>query len=305
MSTSILLASLLLALGAAPRPAAGVRFAGLERLYFERVADLESRFTTDQTTGKRAPLPLPARLEPPVAAPEAVEDAPAEEDLMVTVDDFPLPTAEGEPALTLRQVVAWPESRVKEVYWALYEGGRRQDVWWYTPVHRRAEGKVLPNHRLYTVSRRDDGRFVLHGVGAWDPAGGSYFERGEELFFRLERGELRFELLLAPYGFFQSEPVVESAEDDLDYRLHYSAFVERLVAGPEGERIERRALDQASDELVARCAARGEDGEPCVECGEASDFARCLAESPQVVVTSRRPDEPSFVEVGGTATGWR
>lgn len=327
---------------AAPIGAAGVRITGLERLYFERVADLASRFTTDQSTGERAALPLPERLAPPAApdapppkpeepppasedtmdpesqatepetppeVPESEEEAPPEPartgpDLMVTVDDFTLPTVEGEPALTLRQVVAWPESRVKEVYWALYEGGRRQDVWWFTPVHRRAEGKILPNHRLTGVSRRD-GRIVLQGIAEWDPAGGSYSERGERLFFRLERGELRFELLLAPYGFSQWEEVTEKEDGDFDYRLRYAAFVERLVAGPEGERIERRALDQASDELVARCVARDEAGEPCLECGDPSHAARCLAESPGAVLTSRSTAEPSFVEVGGRASGWK
>lgn len=326
MSSPLRLAIVLCTLSAMAAPAAGARFSGLERLYFERVTDLERRYTSDPQTGERLPLPLPVRLElppptpphaetseqAPAAAPEPVppettepgaEPPPAEEPL-VLVTDFPIPAAEGEPALVLRQVIAWPESRIQELYWALYENGRRQDVWTFSPVHKRAQGKILPNHRLTGVSRRDGGRIVLAGVGEWDPAGGDYSERGERFLFRLERGELRFELALAQYGFFQTEKVVESPGAEIDYKLHYAAFVEKLVGGPDGERIERRSVADASPELIARCLAGGADGGgACVDCGEPSHSARCLAEATEAVVTYRRPDEPSFVEVGGKGDG--
>ena len=279
----LILAMLLALSGAAAVPAAqaaqvGVtRFAGLERLYFERL-DPAAR----PSPAGELLVQLPARL--PTSEPHVVDPA-------IAIRQFALPGA--AQGLILRQAVD-SSGRLAEQAWGLYdleEGRRRLEVWHFTPALALRDGKLLAPYEVTAVEERPGGFLVLRTCGSVFRPGGSWWWQGKDLLFRIETGA--------------------KGREGQERTLTYAGAVGRFYVshGPDAEgaisltverptdagRIEVRRLERASDVVLARCGWRDPEIDR-VTCENLERFAACAAADRAVTLRVRPFGERTMIE---------
>ena len=247
---------------------AAVRLVGLERLYFERVD----------------PVPPEARA----FLPDVLTKAAHEADEDVAVRDLPLP---GAPRAVLRQLFDTRHPRIAETWWAVYDHGRRGDVWRYSPASGLADGKALVNLRLEDVSAGEGGSVAIRLAGRMSRPQGAWSIAGKVLTLRPSKDGLAFAHLRNAYGFFHgydtggAPPSVAVASERAD-----------------GDGFEERRLDPAPEAVLARCGFLDLDSEEEPLTWDALDrAATCVTDAPGHATARRKSDEPSFSERGGTA----
>jgi hypothetical protein len=280
-------AAAILALAGPPPPAAeapaGPRFAGLERVYFERTDD----------PGRGSPRAVAVRRLLPERLPPGGGPKPRAEDDMLSVDDRPLPLPGGRPVI-LRQVHD-ANQRIADQWWCLYEDGRRADCWFFAPHPERTDSKLLAEYRVEEVLAPQPDRIVLRTCGTMVRPFGAWWEHGKDFVFVVSGRALRLDHVVGRYyvtrGYDQGEvsPLYVSAE----------------APRADTDLLETRVLNDVTEAEMKACgyvdpAVAAEDADT-LTCAGMERAARCLAASPRAEVRTRRRDEPSFIERGGTA----
>jgi hypothetical protein len=82
-----------------------------------------------------------------------------------TVRDIPLPVPLWPRPVLLRQVVL-SGARIDELWLALYDGGRRSDVWHFQALPALTDGKLLPNYQVGAARAGDGETLVLDLEGS-------------------------------------------------------------------------------------------------------------------------------------------
>jgi hypothetical protein len=146
----------------------------------------------------------------------------------VSVVDIPLPVPRWPRPAVLRQVVLSGE-RIDELWLALYDGGRRGDVWRFQALPEITDGKLLPNYWVGGARAGDGDTVVLDVLGSMYRPQGGWWTNGKDVTLAV-RGE---------------DPDAPA----------FSVLVEREVEG----RFERRDLYPVSVAAIKACGADVEE----------------------------------------------
>jgi hypothetical protein len=214
---------------------------------------------------------------------DTLTKAPHEADEDVAVRDVPLP---GAPRVVLREVFDQRHPRIATTWWAVYDRGRRGDVWRYSAAHGLANGKALVNLRLEDIAAGDGGSVVIRLTGRMSRPQGAWSIAGKVLTLLPSKDGLAFAHLRNAYGFFHgydtgaTPPSVAVASEHVD-----------------GDGFEERRLDPAPDDVLIRCGFDDPDEGAVALSWEALDrAAACVTDAPGSTRARRKTDEPSFSE---------
>ena len=122
------------------QPAANVlRLEGLERLHFEPVdpESLEGRCAPSLAFHLGETLPPEDAPGPP---PDPQQDVTCD-DLGVDRHRLPVGGRFSDAAITLVEAIDWPDQRIRDLYWCVYQERRRTGCWHFTPSSERSGGK--------------------------------------------------------------------------------------------------------------------------------------------------------------------
>jgi hypothetical protein len=244
---------------------AALRLVGLERLYFERVD----------------PIPHEVRS----LLPDVLTKAAHEADEDVAVRDVPLP---GAKRAVLRELVDTRHPWISTTWWAVYDRGRRADVWRYSAANGLASGKALVNLRIEDVAG-DGGSVTIRLAGRMARPQGAQSIAGKVLTLRPSKDGLAFAHLRNAYGFFRDYDIRETPPS-------VAVESERV----DGDGFEERTLDPAPDAVLARCGFDAAD-EGALSWDDLDRVAACVTAAPGHTTARRKSGEPSFSERGGTA----
>jgi len=262
---------------APPASPSRLRFEGLDRLYFARVGGA-GRLTAPAEVS--AFLPVAIARSPRLPDPAKLEG--------LSVRDIPLPVPLWPRPARLRQVVR-SGARIDGLWLALYDGGRRSDVWHFQARPDLTDGKLLPNYWV-GGARAGAGDTVRLDLGGsmYRPQGGWWVHQ-KEVTLAVRGGALALQHVRGTYGFIHDYDRGADANPPA-----FTVTVEREVDG----RFERRELYPVSVAAIKACGADVEDD--YVEPGTADleTVALCVTRDPRSEVTWRRFDEPSFAERG-------
>jgi hypothetical protein len=249
---------------------AQVRLHGLERLYFERIAE----------PGGLSPIPtdvadlLPETLSMPrVPSSKAREESHDEH----AFHDFELTARSSKRRLWLRQVVDGRHPRIAVLWWALYDGGRRSDVWRFEAMPDRTDGKMLSNYYLNDVSMPETNLAVFRVHGQMFRPGGAWWVVGKEWTFAVSDSAITLARVRNVFGFFQGYDTGEAPST-------LSVSTEQEAGG----RYEVRTVDPVAGNTSRACGFR----DPMLEESWTFSWGRLLKEAR--CITSKRGAKVSF-----------
>lgn len=281
-------------------PPAGLRFAGLERLYFERLDDPAAATSGIRRGGEASPLAedlrrlLPAVLgegEGPTVGERVLEPSIGPIGFGLSILDLPLPEAVAGAGVFLRQVVDGTHPRIHEQFWALYAGGRRTDLWFFSPTPDRTDSKLVAPLQVEEVRRPDGPSLLLRVSGAMIRPQGAGWLQGVDLHFSIDGTELRYRHAVRLYSFTYG------------YDLGSGSSVLVSVESPrqrDGRTVvEQRLLFDVPNELAGECGVDPEYDFPSGTFDEMAAIADCITSSPGAETRWREVDEPTFIERGG------
>jgi hypothetical protein len=197
------------------------RLQGLERLYFEHVGGNDEHSEVPSFLAKFLPPEIRASKFSPRKAVREVMDG--ELGLHVETRDFNLPQQRTSSDLWLRQIILdTGAARITWLWWALYDHGRRTDVWyfsadpdsWYGEVGRKNRidsSKVLSNYEIEAVSATTDG-VELQVYGSMFRPGGAWWITGKTFTFSMQNETLQLTRVLNTFGFFQGYDVGDTRD---------------------------------------------------------------------------------------------
>ena len=278
-----------------PPPA---RFDGLERLYFQRLDDLASvAGPCADAIAARLPAELDAGPQPE-APDETVDFDPCEE---LAVRDFVVPLP--GPPVVLRELVDLSHPRIHDQYWCLYSSARRGDCWFFSPTPARTEGKLLAALRLEDLTAPAPNVLRLRARGTMVRPMGAWWTRGVVLEFAVTERQLLYRHVLVAFTVIQPYDRVtsrgapgEAGEAEFDV-----AVEPPMVAHEELEEggVVRRVVDAATDAHLAACGVN-DLREVTGTFARWHSLAACITSRGDAVRTTRRLDEPAFIERGGS-----
>jgi hypothetical protein len=249
----------------------------LDRLYFTQVGSADA-LTSPAAVAARLPRRLPTlQARPPSPEGDGEE---------ITFQDFPLPVSNLPGRVTLRQVIDSSHPRIHELWLALYDGGRRSDVWHFQ-AYPNPDGKLLPNYWIESTGPGPDGAVIVRLRGNMVRPQGAWWTNGKVVTFITENGALRLAHVRNAFGFRHEYDRGEDAEPPTDVRT------EQEVGG----RFEMRDIEPAPDDVMKSCGLLpGEAVSGTWE--ELETMAQCITRAPGSTVSSRPPQEPSYPERG-------
>jgi hypothetical protein len=244
------------------------RLEGLDRLYFDHLG---------------GPGDTPA-VDPSLAPDLGAALAPI--DTQKKSEVFTLPVDDAK--LVLVQVVDDSHPRIFEVWWALYDGGRRSDVWHFQAFPTRTDNKMLSNYAIDSVAAAGDG-FELRVRGIMFRPQGAWWVTGKTFTFGASPEGFRLTRVRNDFGFFQGYDLGEAPPIDV--------ATEREAAG----RFEVRTYAGVPDKTLRRCGFRDPwlDEEWSFRWEELERVALCVTAVRGAKRTYRAVDAPSFIERGG------
>jgi hypothetical protein len=276
------------------------RFAGLERLYFERLDDPAAATSSIRRGGDVSPLDeelrrlLPAVLgegEGPTVGERVIEPAIGPIGFGLAIRDLPLPEAVVGPDVFLRQVVDGTHPRIHEQFWALYAGGRRTDLWFFSPTPDRTESKLVAPLQVEEIRQPDETSLLLRVSGAMIRPQGAGWLQGVDLHFAADGSELRYRHAVRLYSFTYG----------YDLGSGSSALVSVEIPRQQDGRtvLEQRLAFDVPPGLAGECGIEPEYDFPSGTFDELAAIATCITSSPGTVTRWRESDEPTFIERGG------
>ena len=264
-------------------------FDGLDRLYFRPVLP----------TGipREIRAHLPNLLHGPLTGGKQVEHKGTGS--IQVINDFPVPRQRSGPACFIRQVVdSSDESRIDDLWWALYRDGRRVDIWHYRADWNRTDMKMLSNYRLEDICPLGAGEVALHVRGSMERPGGAWWKVG-----------LLLRCSLSPNG-----PVLGRVVETFWIFHGYDRgdTVDVITARDTAGRVEERLVNNVPLRRLRGCGWRrvliAQDEMGCPDGSTpwavVEAASRCVTAGPGARRQLRRPDEPSFCERGGKPIDW-
>ncbi len=280
----------------ASHASAQMRLEGLDRLYFARIAEPGGQLPESMQVASLLPetLPKPGFIAAPSDEMETEGDIEEDFEKDIAVRDFELPSRSLPRRLWIREIIDRSHPRIFELWWALYDGGRRSDVWHFSALPDRTDGKLLSNYQLYEISmpRKDIAVFRVQGE-MFRPQG-AWWVVGKEWSFAVRDGALALTRVRNPFGFFRGYDTGEKIGS-------LSATTERERRG----RVEIRTLEPIPEKPLAACGFRDptEEGGWDFSWKRLLEVAQCLTGKPGAKVTFRELNAPSFVERDGKFSG--
>lgn len=260
---------------------AQLRLEGLGRVYFERVAG----------PGEQLPLPEPVASLIPAILPEPERASTGrngiEPDLDLQVRDFEFSPQPMEHSVWIREVRDDSHPRISTLWWALYDHGRRSDVWCFVATPARNEGKVLSNYRLDSVSMPAEEVAVLRVQGEMFRPGGAWQVDGREFVFHVGDGSITLMRVRDVFVFLH-------AYDTGDTAGSLSVTIEEEL----NCRFERREISSVTERIARTCGFRNPllDDPWEFSWRHLEKAARCITSKPAARVTYRDFDAASFIE---------
>ena len=259
---------------------AATRLRGLDRVYFEQVATVPANLVKFLPEVRRATV---SRLKTKVADGEL--------EASIEVHDFHLSLRGIPRKLSLRQIVANQETdRIAEVWWALYDEGKRTDVWHFRADPTRTENKALSNYEIEAVLVSGGDVVELQVRGTMFRPQGAWWVTGTVFSFSVQDNSLVLFRVRNAFGFFH------------DYDLGDSvAPIDVSIEHEVGGRFEVLSCDSVSDETLRKCGFR----DPLLEDDWMLSWARmertalCVTRKAKARASSRDFEVPSFIERGG------
>jgi len=202
----------------------------------------------------------------------------------VEVRDFHIPLQEFSN-VWLRQIILGKQSeRITSLWWALYDHGRRSDVWSYRADPGLTEHKILPNYEMVDASASASG-FDLRVYGSMFRPQGAWSVTGKTFYFSARVQAIELSRVLNNFGFFRSY-------DSRDT----SVMIERKV----GTRIELLDYDKVRERTLHSCKFQdpADTDDWAFEWTRMEREASCIAQKEKGRVSYREADQPSFIERG-------
>jgi hypothetical protein len=266
----------------APVASAQLRLEGLERLYFERLAAPGEKLPSDLNIASLMPETLrhpgPAsRLSVPGVLPEDLR-----------VRDIELTSRSSLHRIWIREIVDVDGShpRIDWLWWGLYDGGRRSDVWTFAAMPDRTDRKILSNYHLDSVSMPKKDTAVFKVRGDMFRPGGAWWVVGKEWQFALGDNALTLTRVRNVFGLFSGYEIGEEPSP-------FSVTTER----EDGDRYEIRDVDAPLESTLRTCRFRDPyDEDWTISWDRLLKVAQCITSKPDAKVTFRDLDSTSFIE---------
>lgn len=268
---------------------AQVRLEGLDRLYFERFAGPGGQLPASEPSQKVAFL-IPEALAKPEFA--SGTSRAVEPDGELLVRDFELPLRSIKHRVWIRELLDVSHPRISKLWWALYDHGRRSDVWYFEASPDRMDDKMLSNYRLDSLSTPEKSHVVFRVQGEMFRPGGAWWVVGKEFVFRTSASAITFAHVRNAFAYFHSYDTDSSGGV-------LSVSTENEVNG----RFETREIDPVSESSAGVCGFRdpvlAEDWEFSWQ--QLDNAARCIVSERGAVIGHRDLRAASFVERAGSS----
>lgn len=228
-----------------------LNFEGLERIYFNRAVvatdgpPKSGRFA--DVVAKALAEALPERLAQPETTVWRDRTEDDNFDFEYVVQDFPLPMLSVERPVWLRQVSGDPVYRIQSLWWALYDAGKRSEVWHFDPSSAYSAGcayKDVANYRFVDLRASKGSEAVIRVLGEMYRPAGANWTLGQEWSFVLARDTLRLVRVRDAFGFWIGPDLGKGVGP-------VSVASEQLVGG----RFEYRKVEDASPHSLEICAS--------------------------------------------------
>lgn len=257
-----------------------VHLEGLDGLYFQHVGGSKDHSAVPQYLIKYVPEVISDTLQSALVA-QVDQDGLSRS---VEIRDFPLPARASAPILSLRQIVLGKENqRITELWWALYDSGRRSDVWYFTADPDTTDHKALSNYEIVEASPSSAELKLRVNASMFRP-GGYWWCTGKTFTFSVGDKEVRFRRVLNNFGLFHSD---SGREASLDVTLEHET----------NGRFEQLEYDHLSATAVQACKLKHPLDDGSFNWTSLENQARCLASRTAVSKRSyRNLTEPSFIE---------
>jgi hypothetical protein len=256
---------------------------GLDRLYFDQVETVPSRLFRFLPEVRRTNI---SRLKAEVMEGEL--------ETYIEVHDFHVPLRGIPKKLSLRQIVANPEtSRTTDVWGALYDEGKRTDVWRFRADPTRAENKALSNYEVEAVLASGGDVVELQIRGTMFRPQGAWWITGKIFSFSLQDNSLVLFRVRNAFGFFRNYDLGDSAPP-IDVSIEHEA----------GGRFEILCCDSVPDEMLRQCGFRDPllDDDWLLSWRRMERTALCVTRKAKTRASSRDFEAPSFIERGGRSS---
>jgi hypothetical protein len=255
------------------------RLDGLDRLYFQRV--WKPGAALDTLSGMGSLLPERIRESDFSAKPTIREE-------FFNVRDFRLPSESRGRKVWIRQVIDDRSYRMRDLWWALYDHGRRSDVWYFTPRIEVVE-KILYNYEIDSVSTAGKGSIALRIRGSMFRPGGNWIITGKVFTFSVSEVGLTFSCVRNAF-------YLSHWYDSEDEHPSFHVSTERESLG----RFEERAVTTKQEKTLRRCRFPDHpEGEKPKSWQELERVALCITQRPGAKRSLRVFDQPTFVERDG------
>ena len=260
---------------------ASLRLQGLDRVYFSRAAAAGGPLSAPQT----ARILLPEILDKPRYV--STHPKPVDPDGLVFIRDLEFPLGSPGHRVWIREIIDHNHPRISKLWWALYDQGRRSDVWYFTVDPDLADGKVLSNYRLEDLSLPTKGRAIFRVQGEMDRPGGAWWIVGKEFVFHADDRAIDLVQVRNTFGFFHSYEIGDSAGV-------LSVSTEREVNG----RLEERSMKPVSKAKARACGFRDPSEGWAPSWQECLRVAQCVTGQREAKIVYRSLKSRSFVERG-------
>jgi hypothetical protein len=263
-----------------------LRLQGLDRVYFQHVGVPEDRSAMPTSVGALLPEVIqPANSQQKTAAKKEVDDAND-----VQVRDFRLQLPPSPRRLFLRQIVVDREtSRITKLWWALYDDGRRSDVWYFSADPMESGDKALSNYEIESASASGSDSLELRVRGMMFRPQGAFWITGKAFSFSSRGDMLALSRVRNVFGFFRGY-------DSGDRTPSIDVVTERETGG----RFETRSYDSVPNGVLRHCQFRNPLDEKWeFKWARMERTALCVSQETSVRTSYRGLDEPSCVERGG------
>ena len=260
---------------------AQLRLEGLERLYFERIAGPGGQIPSTINIAMLMPETL---QHPGVASTPQTREGLSDE---ITVHDFELTSQSSNRQLWVREIVDQGHPRVAQLWWVLYDGGRRSDVWNFTAIPDRTDNKILTNYCLDSVSMPRRDTVVFRVRGEMFRPGGAWWIMGNEWTFAVSESAV---VLTRVCNVFS----LSRGYDKGKAPPSLSASTEREIGG----RYEIRAVDSIPDKTLRECRFQDPmlDDNWKFSWDRLLEIAQCITNKPNAKVGVRDLNAASFIE---------
>ena len=207
----------------------------------------------------------------------------------LTVHDVEVYPLSSSHPIWIREIVDSTHPRIDRLWWALYDGGRRSDIWYFTASPGRTDNKMLSNYRLLSVTLPTKDSAVFRVRGEMSRPQGAWWIMGKELKFSVSAKAIVLTGVRDAFSLFRDYDIGEAPPS-------ISISTEREVGG----RYEIRSMADTPDKTLRACGFRDPMLEDRLEFSwkRVEKITQCVTSSPKASVSFRNQDTTSFIERG-------